>query len=183
VRSRTWISVLALVALLGAIGVATPAAAQKLLASKSRCDGQARLKGAPRKAERTVRCLINFARARHGVQALRSSGKLGRSANRKAANILRCQDYDHYACGRDVWDQIRATGYLNGCSGAGENLYWDSGRYGTPRFAVRQWLASPPHRRAMLRGRYDDVGIGLRRGTMAGESGAQVWVAHFGYRC
>jgi len=44
-------------------------------------------------------------------------------------------------------------------------------------------LHSDGHRTNILSSRYRDLGLGLRKGTLNGYSGAHVWTAHFGYRC
>jgi uncharacterized protein YkwD len=185
---RTLIAVIA-VSLLAvpfvAVALAAPAEARagELLAPKSKCEGQTQLRRPASEQERAMRCLINYARRKSGHRPLDPTPKLGRSADLKASDILGCQDYDHHACGRDPFYFLRVVEYLIGCAGAGENLYWGPGGYGTARFTMRQWLGSQSHREAMLRGRYRDMGVGVRDGTMQGESGSQVWVAHFGYHC
>lgn len=63
----------------------------------------------------------------------------------------------------------------------GENLAWGSGPYATPRSIFQMWMRSQDHRENIL-GPYEDTGIGLRIGTLEGNSGAHVWTEEFGSR-
>ncbi|MCC2593097.1 CAP domain-containing protein [Tessaracoccus sp. OS52] len=47
-----------------------------------------------------------------------------------------------------------------GATGAGENLYSGSGRYGTPQAAMDGWMASPGHRENILKPNWDYIAIG-----------------------
>ena len=53
---------------------------------------------------------------------------------------------------------------------------------GTPTVAVAAWMASPPHREAILSGRYRDVGIGVAMGSPVYGEGATaaIYTADFG---
>jgi uncharacterized protein YkwD len=129
-----------------------------------------------------MRCLVDAARRRAGRGPLSASAALDRSAGLKSRDILRCDDFDHEACGRDFAYWIDRVGYLAGGCGAGENIAFGTGSFATPRAIFRAWIGSPGHRRNIL-GRYDDIGIGLRVGTLDGETGVHVWTQHFGRRC
>ena len=129
-----------------------------------------------------MRCLVNAARRHAGRAPLAISAKLSRSADLKSRDILRCDDFDHEACGRDFTYWIERVGYLDDSCGAGENIALGTGALGTPRAIFRAWIGSPGHRRNIL-GSYDDLGVGLEVGSLDGESGVQVWTQHFGRRC
>ncbi len=105
------------------------------------------------------------------------------AANRKAADILRCDAFSHTACGRPFTFHMRATGFASGCYGAGENIAWGSGRLGTVRSIMRSWLHSDGHRANVLDARFRKHGVALRTGSMSGHGGASVWVHQLGYRC
>ena len=131
-----------------------------------------------------MRCLVNYARAEAGLPRLGSMRKLDSSAARKAGDILRCNQFSHFACGREFLFWFRRSGYLSGrCWWAGENLAWGSGILGSARSVVKAWLRSPSHRANILGGDYSQFGISLRMGSLSGNSGAHVWVNHFGRRC
>jgi uncharacterized protein YkwD len=134
--------------------------------------------------EAAMKCMINFARQQAGLPRLDSTRKLDTTAAGKSADILRCNEFSHEACGRDFLHWFRRLGYIGGrCWWAGENLAWGTGSLGTPRSIVKAWLRSPSHRANILGSEYNDFGISLRVGNLSGASEAHVWVNHFGRRC
>lgn len=151
----------------------------RLLAPRTACAGQLSERASTAIQKRAMACLIGYARARSGVRSVGSSLALNRSAQRKAGEIARCQQFSHTACGRafDYW--IRSYRY----SGHrwGENIAWGSmsGSRATPRAIMRAWLYSDAHRINMLNGAFDARGIGLVRSNFQGMP-SSVWVQHFG---
>jgi len=134
--------------------------------------------------EAAMECMVNFARQEAGLPKLADSRKLDGSADNKAADILRCNQFSHEACGRDFLFWFRRAGYLNSrCWWAGENLAWGSGSLGTVRSVMKAWLHSPSHRANLLGAEYDEFGISLRVGALGGSSSAHLWVNHFGHHC
>lgn len=125
-------------------------------------------------------CLVNRARANRGREPLTAPGVLARAAARKSADILRCDEFSHEACGRDFTYWIERMGY-KGCR-MGENIAYGSGRFATPLSIFQRWMKSSGHRRNIL-GSYNDIGIGLKVGKLNGSRGAHVWTQHFGSRC
>jgi uncharacterized protein YkwD len=177
-----------LLAIVAFLALAAPAAAagswDRLLAPPGTCGAQTSRSATPRTQERAMRCMVNFARRANGQRALRlRAGRLMVAADRKAADILRCGDFSHTACGRAFTFHMQATAYATGCYGAGENIAWGSGPLGTVRAAVRGWLNSDGHRANLLNPRFRDHGVAVRTGTMSGTAGAAVWVHQLGYRC
>jgi uncharacterized protein YkwD len=73
-------------------------------------------------------------------------------------------------------------GYLRGCASAGENIAWGTGELGTVRSIFRAWMRSPGHRENIL-GPYEEIGVGLRIGSLDGNQRAHVWTQDFGSRC
>jgi uncharacterized protein YkwD len=124
-------------------------------------------------------CMTNYARAANGLAALKPSRRLGRAAGQKSVDILGCDEFSHYACGRDFdfWDQ--KFGYLKGCWKVGENIAWGTGSYSTVRAIFTSWLESTEHHENIL-GPYKEIGIGLRVGELEGNEGAAVWTQDFG---
>ena len=134
--------------------------------------------------ETTMKCLHNWARHRAGRRALSANELLYRSSEAKTSDMRRCHEFSHYACGRRIDYHLWRVGYLSGnCWGWGENIAWGTGSNGSPRSIMRRWLNSTPHRENILKSSFRDVGLGARKGTFLGYSGAEVWTAHFGYRC
>jgi len=155
----------------------------RLIAPPRACPGQNRLGAPVRAQERTMRCMTNFARGRAGKPALAADRLLDRSARFKSRDMLRCDEFDHEACGRDFTFWIRRVGYLHGaCWQAAENIALGTGPYGTVRAIFRGWAHSPGHLHNIL-GPSQDLGVGLQIGNLAGYRGAHVWTQHFGARC
>jgi uncharacterized protein YkwD len=176
---------LALVAALCVTGTASAAGSyDRLLAPTTKCAPQTDRAASVGAQEAAMTCLINYARQASGVKPLLSTNaKLTASADRKAQDILRCQQFSHTACGREFSFHMKAVGYATGCYGTGENIAWGSGSYGTVRSIMSGWLNSTGHRTNILSPRFRDQGVALRTGRISGYSGAAVWVSHFGYRC
>ena len=129
-------------------------------------------------------CLVNYARQQAGVGRLGDLPRLDGSADNKASDMLRCNQFSHEACGRDFMYWIRRAGYLSGsCWWVGENLAWGTGNLGSARSIMKAWLHSSEHRANLLSNNFSQFGISLRVGSLSGSSGAHVWVNHFGGHC
>ena len=170
--------------LLAATGGSALANYDYLLAPTTVCPGQNNLALSASTQEGIMRCMHNYARRKAGRAGLFSSGALATSSDGKTGDILRCQQFSHTACGRDFLYHFRRVGYTSsGCWGVGENIAWGSGSTASPRAIMRAWLNSTGHRDNILKGSFRDFGAGMRRGTLFGYRGVEVWTAHFGYRC
>jgi uncharacterized protein YkwD len=154
-----------------------------LVASPASCPGQADPSAPAEAQEEAMLCMANFARAAAGLAALGEVEELDRSALGKADDVLRCDSFSHFACGREFTYWLLEAGYIGeSCWHAGENLAWGTGEFGSVRSIFRAWMSSPTHRKNIL-GDYAHVGIALARGNLEGHPGAQVWAAHFGSHC
>lgn len=130
-----------------------------------------------------MQCMTNFARSRVGLPAFTVVSSLDRSAGLKSGDMLRCDEFDHEACGREFAFWMRRVGYLHGnCWQAAENIALGTGSYGTVRAIFRSWIHSPGHRRNIL-GPLRDLGVGLRVGDLDAYRGAHVWTQQFGSLC
>jgi uncharacterized protein YkwD len=129
--------------------------------------------------ERVMLCLINHARDARGLPPLAASKALVKAADRKARDILRCDEFSHEACGREFTYWMTHFGY-HGCR-EGENIAWGSGGLGTPGSIFRAWMRSQGHRENIL-GAYEDTGLGLQSGKLEGYAGAHIWTQEFGSR-
>jgi uncharacterized protein YkwD len=159
------------------------AAGGPLVAPSSVCPGQTRAGAATAAQEQTMLCMTNYARAGSGLSELTATAALEESARDKAGDILLCDSFSHYACGREFTYWMRETGYLSSeCWKAGENLAWGTGEYGTVGSIFRAWMRSPEHRANIL-GDYTQVGIDLQLGELEGRAGTHVWAQHFGSHC
>jgi uncharacterized protein YkwD len=154
-----------------------------LIAPASVCPNQTSLATPAASQEQAMRCMTDFARREAGLNELSADAALDQSALDKSEDILRCDSFSHYACGREFTYWMRQTGYMSTpCWHVGENLAWGSGEYGTVRSIFRAWMASPEHRSNLL-GKYDEVGVSVKVGTLEGIEGTRVWTEHFGSRC
>jgi uncharacterized protein YkwD len=143
------------------------------------CSGQNDAGAAAAAQEKAVLCLVNRARTGRGLAPLAYPNSLARAADRKSADILRCDQFSHEACGREFTYWFEQVGY-RGCH-EGENIAYASGNYATPRTIFKLWMNSAGHRRNIL-GPYEEIGIGLRIGTLGNVDGAHVWTQEFGGR-
>lgn len=177
----------ALVVFAAALATLAPAAGavglEQLIAPPEACPGQGE-QGAPVVVqERAMHCLSNFARHRAGVGSLGDADSLDRSAIDKSEDILRCDSFSHYACGRDFTYWMKSVGYIPArCWRVGENLAWGTGEARSVRSLFRALMRSTEHRENIL-GSYSEIGVGLRVGRLAGRSNTHIWTQHFGSHC
>jgi uncharacterized protein YkwD len=162
---------------------ARTATTSTLIAPATACPDQSSLSSPAAAQEQAMLCMTDFARARAGLAELADAEQLDQSAQDKAEDVIRCDSFSHFACGREFTYWIRAAGYIGEqCWHAGENLAWGTGEYGSVRAIFRAWMNSPGHRQNIL-GDYSQVGISLVTGDLEGHPAARVWAAHFGSRC
>ena len=155
----------------------------RLIAPPESCPSQSELNAPAGVQEEAMRCMTDFARQHMGMAGLVDADDLDRSAAEKSGDILRCDNFSHYACGRDITYWMQRVGYIPArCWRAGENIAWGSGDLGTVRSIFRAWIHSPPHLENIL-GPYSQLGVGLQVGNLEGHSNAHVWTQHFGSHC
>lgn len=159
------------------------ATASGLIAPATACPDQVSLTAPVEEQEQAMLCMTNFARAGAGLGELGDAEELDRSSLEKAEDVIRCDSFSHFACGREFTYWIREAGYIGEqCWRAGENLAWGSGEYGSVRAIFRAWMTSPTHRRNIL-GDYGEIGVSVATGNLQGNAEARVWTSHFGSRC
>lgn len=160
-----------------------PLPASPLIAPLAACPGQSSLSASAPAQEQTMRCMTDFARRQAGLASLSDAEALDASAREKTLDILRCDSFSHFACGREFTYWMKETGYIAAsCWRAGENLAWGVGAEGTVRAIFRAWMRSPLHRRNIL-GSYSQIGVGVEVGALGGQAEAHVWTQHFGSHC
>jgi uncharacterized protein YkwD len=183
---RTLGSVALSVSLVVAVGGGNALAAGEydhLLAPTSVCPGQLNTAASIATQEKAMLCLHNYVRSKKRLPSLATRSLLLTATDRKSADIVRCQEFSHQACGRETFFHTKRVGYAQGCWGAGENIAWGSGKLGSARSIMRAWLESDGHRENILRSKFRDKGVALVKGRFKGYSNAQVWTTQFGYRC
>lgn len=154
-----------------------------LIAPTSACPSQEALDAPADVQESTMSCMVDYARTQAGLSGFAEVETLQRSAQDKADDVLRCDSFSHFACGRDFTYWMQETGYVSSqCWRVGENLAWGIGDYGTVRSIFRAWMSSPGHRENILDD-FSETGISLRVGTLSGQAGTHIWAEHFGSHC
>ena len=175
-RRTSYLSIAVLAISIGAI---TSGAEAGLVAPRSQCEGQKNIKAPEPRQEDAMRCLINYARDHSGSGGLGSDRAFERAAGRKVGDVMDC-GFSHTACGKPADIYPRKFGYTSGSFQWGENLAYGVGKRGSARNVMEAWLNSPPHRSTMLRGSFDELGLGLRRGGFSGRDNVGVWVLQLG---
>ena len=123
-------------------------------------------------AEREVFELHNETRTAHGLGTLCLSPVLTKAARARSQDMLNRDYFSHYTPdGVTVIDQLRRQGYYGYDPGdyhaVGENigLGGDFTDQDTPERRFTGWMQSPGHRENILRGEFEEVGVGARSGT------------------
>ena len=125
----------------------------------------------------TALCLVNYARGRRGLPALPESRQISEWSALKAADIVRCNDFAHTACGEAGDVHARAAGFMGGF---GENLFLGPQEYKTALAAVDGWLNSPRHRENLFRTGWRSQGVAvLHTDHLRGQTDVAVWVSEF----
>lgn len=109
----------------------------------------------------TIVSLANTARAENGLGELTPNSLLSRAAQNKANDMLARQYFAHNTPdGLTPWTFIKAVGYSY--STAGENLAIDFTQAENVQTA---WMNSPGHRANILNGSFQEIGIGIAKGS------------------
>jgi uncharacterized protein YkwD len=172
-----------LAALAAACAIASTAAGagnawSAYLAPVGACKGSTDAAASALVQQRAVRCLVNWARARHRERGLAPSRSLRRAALLKGRGVVSCRQISHTPCGSDVAAPVRAAGYAY--ASFAENLYVGSLGSASARDVVSAWLQSPGHRLNILNPGFRDVGTALVRADgVFYEGAAVVWIAAF----
>ena len=107
---------------------------------------------------------VNDARANHGLRRLKFGPRLQRGAHAWAVHLRRTDGFYH----------------ASPAPGTSEVIAWGAPcSWMTPARAVRLWLKSPPHRRALLDRTAHYVGTGWAAGSWRSYGCAELAVARF----
>jgi uncharacterized protein YkwD len=126
---------------------------------------------------------VNRAREAHGLQRLRRSRSLGRSARRYAVWMLHAGYFGHQPRIR-ASRGFRRLGETLAIRFRGTAVPSDAGnaaRRDQAAHTVRDWLESPSHRPLLLSRRFTMLGAGCATGLFR-DRDATTWVLHFGAR-
>lgn len=103
--------------------------------------------------------LTNKSRLDNGAAVVVEHPNLTQAAQAKAEDMIKRQYWAHYYNGEKPWDWMKRANY--NYIEAGENLAIDF----TDAEAMNQaWLDSQSHRRNMLNGKYQHIGVGIASG-------------------
>ena len=130
-------------------------------------------------------CLINHLRHRHGLGSVHSNHKLRKAAQHHSGDMVHRDYFSHDSPGgSSIQTRIGGSGYL---AGAGSYLFGEiigggTSSGGSPKTVAKAWMHSPPHRAAILTGRFHDLGVGIVFGFPGwGKQGA-TFTVDFGAR-
>jgi uncharacterized protein YkwD len=163
-----------------ALRLAHNSQAPPLIAPPDVCPPEEDLTAGPEEQEQAMLCMIDYARLASGLPALTPIESLTGSAELKARDILACEEFSHFACGRPFGYWIKASGYTSvPCWRIGEIIAYGRGRYGTPRSIFIAWMQSPTHRHVILN-HFNQVGVSVKLGNLGYYGRVRVWTGHFG---
>ena len=159
-----------------ALLAAAPAPAPAVASGAGPCAGAYEQADLARRRH-AVRCLVNQARAAHGLRRLRPSGALGRAASGHAQDMVRRDFFEHTSPGGSTpTARARRAGYRG--LAVGETIAFAVGPGATPAGAVSGWLRSTAHRVVLLDPQMRHIGVGVADGAptdgAAGSDGATV---------
>lgn len=130
-------------------------------------------------------CLLNNERAARGLGPLSDEPTLEAAATAYSHAMVRQRFFAHVSPGGQTLAE-RLASYVGAARSwvTGENLAWGEGGLATPGAIVRGWMQSPSHRDNILKGAFDEIGIGIVGGTPSGGLPAvsATYTTHFGAR-
>jgi uncharacterized protein YkwD len=137
--------------------------------------------------ESSITCLINERRAESSRKPVQANARLRHAAVTHSQSMVSGGFFSHTSPnGSSFVDRIESAGYMRGARLwlVGENLVWGTGELSTPASLVKAWMESPAHRANLLRGRFKEVGVGVKRGTPfnASESDGITVASEYGFR-
>jgi uncharacterized protein YkwD len=124
-------------------------------------------------AESSLLREMNQARAAYHLAPLRADATLRNAARNHSTDMIRRSYFAH-----GDFAQRMHRFHIAG-SFAGENLAWGVGARASAHTIVAEWLASPEHRKNLLRPGFRRVGLASLVGSFSGYAGATVVTADF----
>jgi uncharacterized protein YkwD len=148
------------------------------IAPENVCPGSERTEQPSGNEVATMLCLINYARAREGLNAVVLTTQLNWASAVKGQDIARCRRFEHAACGKAPNQDATDAGYTGSF---GENLYANESELTAPRDALDGWLNSSDHRENLFRAEWRTAGLATIHGAAFGSfHDAVIWVSEFG---
>lgn len=138
----------------------------------------------PQIAEATL-CLINGERAAQGLSPVSEQAQLTKASTDFSALMVSEHFFAHVSPdGSELTDRLTKAGYLGGPGSwiVGENIAWGESYLATPASIVKAWMESPPHRANILKGDYEEIGLGIVIGTPTTPYPGATYTTDFGRR-
>jgi uncharacterized protein YkwD len=183
------LTVFALVAVLGlATTVADARHPSTLRAVAAQQCADANLHPSPdnlKRIRRAILCLHNKVRAQNGLSPLRENRRLRRAARAHSHDMTAAGYFEHTAPdGTTMVQRILRADYVRDEQGwmLGENLAWGTGSLGTPRGAMKAWMASPGHRANILKAGFRELGVGVVARVPSSAAAGATYTVDFGVR-
>jgi uncharacterized protein YkwD len=137
-------------------------------------------------ARRSIGCLVNRTRKRHGLGRAHGDHRLRRAAQKHTSYMKRHHCFSHECPGeRSFLSRLRKVNYVvHGLSRwkIAENIAWGGGGGDTPKAIVHGWMHSPGHRANILDPDYRQLGIGFAAGCRLGKRAGVMFTTDFGMR-
>ena len=128
----------------------------------------------PKKAAKSVVCLLNAERTKRGLPKLHEDKRLDRAAKAHSKDMYTHDFFDHTGSnGSDTGDRIEKQGYS--WRTWGENIALG---YPTPADVMKGWMGSEGHCQNILAPGFIDVGFGVKSGPKGGPYSTQVFGAN-----
>ncbi len=133
----------------------------------------------------TTLCLINTERTGKGLAPVVEQSQLTKASADYSALMVTKHFFGHVSPdGAELTDRLTVAGFL-GAPGSwmvGENIAWGESFLATPREIVKAWMNSPPHRANILKGDYEEIGLGIALGTPSTANPGATYTTDFGRR-
>jgi uncharacterized protein YkwD len=118
--------------------------------------------------------LVNAERMKEGLKPVTLNAELTAAAQGHAENMAKQKKMEHVLDGKTPQDRIKAAGY-KGKRGT-ENVAFGQQ---DPEEVMKLWMNSPPHRRNILNGALQEIGVGIGQEE---KTGHLYWCQCFGSR-
>jgi uncharacterized protein YkwD len=139
------------------------------------------------KPEKQLLTLINKARAKRSLPALKVNAKLQRAARAHSAQMIAKDYFSHSsASGESFSKRLIRFGYTRtNCTSwrVGENIAFGAGLLGTPQAIMKAWMNSKAHKALILSKGLKEAGIGRAKGQFKTLAGAFMFTLDCGKRC
>ena len=109
-----------------------------------------------------ILCLLNRARAEHGLAPLTRNSSLELASQRHSEDMARRDFYEHDTPeGLAPISRMAIAGYPTGTASVGENIHWGRDVNATPVRIFQDWMESAGHRANILLPHFTEVGVGV----------------------